>query len=254
MISDLFPHLFVPSFLPWPFGSFEATFRNKGQSLFFLGEHGELAVDPFIHFLVTAAISLSLALLPFLFFRRPPKSHPDLPGPVQIPLIGRIHDLPLQYTWLKFKEWADTYGPIYRTSMFGANFVVISDEKMAEDLLVKRAKIYSDRPMIQSLFDSKSTHGSMEYLPLMGKNSTQSLHHTLARAQSLLEYRILVSTAPVDPCCSSSGDQYTVLWHYPVWSEEMALQSHWEPRRILFLRGGHGVQDYVYFDLGRSKR
>jgi hypothetical protein len=37
-------------------------------------------------------------------------------------------------------------------------------------LLVKRAKIYSDRPQIRSLFDAKSTDGSMEYLPLMGKN------------------------------------------------------------------------------------
>ena len=73
--------------------------------------------------------------------------------------------------WLKFKEWADVYGPIYKTEMLGATFIVLSDEQIAEELLVKRAKIYSDRPVIRSLFDSKSTHGSMEYLPLMGKNS-----------------------------------------------------------------------------------
>ena len=72
--------------------------------------------------------------------------------------------------WLKFKEWADTYGPIYRTKMLGANFVIISDEAIAEEMLVKKGKIYSDRPEIRSLFDPKSTHGSMEYLPLMGKN------------------------------------------------------------------------------------
>ncbi|EHK96397.1 putative O-methylsterigmatocystin oxidoreductase [Glarea lozoyensis 74030] len=72
--------------------------------------------------------------------------------------------------WLKFYEWAKTYGPIYQTSMLGAKFIIISDEKIAEDLLVKRAKIYSDRPQIRSLFDAKSTYGSMEYLPLMGRN------------------------------------------------------------------------------------
>jgi hypothetical protein len=93
-----------------------------------------------------------------------------LPGPALIPWVGRIHDLPIDYMWLKFKEWSDTYGPIYRTKMLGANFVIISDEAMAEDILVKRAKVYSDRPQIRSLYDSKSTHGSMEYLPLMGKN------------------------------------------------------------------------------------
>lgn len=86
--------------------------------------------------------------------------------------VGRIHDLPINFMWLKFKEWADIYGPIYRTTMLGANFIIISDEKVAEDLLVKRAKIYSDRPEMKSLFDSKSSTGTMEYLPLMGRNGT----------------------------------------------------------------------------------
>lgn len=94
----------------------------------------------------------------------------NLPGPALVPWIGRIHDLPINFMWLKFKEWADIYGPIYRTKMLGANFVVISDEGLAEEMLVKKAKVYSDRPEIKSLFDAKSTYGSMEYLPLMGKN------------------------------------------------------------------------------------
>ncbi|KAK5145100.1 hypothetical protein LTR04_001400 [Oleoguttula sp. CCFEE 6159] len=102
--------------------------------------------------------------------KKAPVGDLEFPGPALIPWVGRIHDLPIDYMWLKFKEWADIYGPIYKTRMLGATFIVISDEKMAEELLVKRAKIYSDRPQIRSLFDSKSTHGSMEYLPLMGRN------------------------------------------------------------------------------------
>jgi hypothetical protein len=96
--------------------------------------------------------------------------HDELPGPFLLPFIGRIHDLPIQFMWLKFKEWADIYGPIYKTEMLGAKFIIISDETIAEEILVKRAKIFSDRPEVRSLFDSKSTDGSMEYLPLMGKN------------------------------------------------------------------------------------
>ncbi|KAB5584739.1 cytochrome P450 [Coniochaeta sp. 2T2.1] len=94
------------------------------------------------------------------------------PGPVQLPFIGRVHDLPIEFMWIKLKEWADQYAVdgFYRTSMLGANFLVVSDEKVAEELLVKKAKYNSDRPVIRSLFDSKSTFGSMEYLPLMGKN------------------------------------------------------------------------------------
>lgn len=93
-----------------------------------------------------------------------------LPGPALVPWLGRVHDLPIDFMWLKFYEWGQTYGPIYRTKMLGANFVIISDEKIAEEMLVKKAKVYSDRPEIKSLFDAKSTYGSMEYLPLMGKN------------------------------------------------------------------------------------
>ena len=97
--------------------------------------------------------------------------YPMLPGPKLIPFIGRIHDLPIQYMWLKFKEWSDTFGPIYYTEMLGAKFVIISDEKIAEELLVKRARTNSDRPRMMSVTDSKSTDGGMEYLPLMGRNS-----------------------------------------------------------------------------------
>ncbi|KAF2259878.1 cytochrome P450 [Lojkania enalia] len=120
----------------------------------------------------------SLAILSFALYsifqavaRRNAKYNPrGLPGPWLVPWVGRIHDLPIEYMWLKFKEWADTYGPIYRTKMLGSNFVIVSDEALAEEILVKRAKVYSDRPQIRSLYDSKSTFGSMEYLPLMGKN------------------------------------------------------------------------------------
>ncbi|KAF1995284.1 cytochrome P450 [Amniculicola lignicola CBS 123094] len=118
-----------------------------------------------------AVLGYALYSFAIAISKRNAKFNPrGLPGPALVPWVGRVHDLPIEYMWLKFKEWADTYGPIYRTKMLGANFVIISDESIAEDILVKRAKVYSDRPVIRSLFDSKSTHGSMEYLPLMGKN------------------------------------------------------------------------------------
>jgi len=127
-------------------------------------------------------VAIALALVAVFIFqtlnaRRTKKAATGdaiMPGPTQLPVIGRIHDLPINYMWLKFAEWAKVYGPIYQTSMLGAKFIIVSDEKMVEELLVKRAKIYSDRPQIRSLFDSKSTDGSMEYLPLMGRNREYS--------------------------------------------------------------------------------
>ncbi|CCC05102.1 hypothetical protein SMACR_07759 [Sordaria macrospora] len=121
---------------------------------------------------IVGLLLLIVAVVHFIKVFREINDPNGIPGPTQIPYLGRIHDLPIQFMWLKFKEWADKYGQggFYRTVMLGAEFLVVTDEKVAEDLLVKRAKYNSDRPVIRSLFDSKSTYGSMEYLPLMGHN------------------------------------------------------------------------------------
>lgn len=77
------------------------------------------------------------------------------PGPTQFPLIGRVHDLPRTSAWLKFKEWADKYGPIYQTSMMGQKFVIVSDEEIAKELLHKKADQLSGRAQIRALLDHK---------------------------------------------------------------------------------------------------
>jgi hypothetical protein len=153
-----------------------------------------------------------------------------LPGPALLPWIGRIHDLPIEFMWLKFKEWADIYGPIYRTKMLGDNFIIITDEKIAEEILIKRAKVYSDRPEIKSLFDAKSTHGSMEYLPLMGKNR-KILNH--ARDGTCLHLdRILGTSAQIHPCLSYRVHQRPVQRYHGVRGQAMAISPRREPRRL----------------------
>ena len=126
----------------------------------------------------TTLLAAAIVLVSFLLYlfladlaRRNAKCNPrGLTGPALVPWIGRVHDPPIQYMWLKFNEWSDTYRPRYRTKILGSNFIIVLDETIAEELLVKRAKIYLDRPMVRWLFDSTSTYGSTEYFPLMGKN------------------------------------------------------------------------------------
>ncbi|KAK3349128.1 cytochrome P450 [Lasiosphaeria hispida] len=131
-----------------------------------------------------AVVLLGVAIVHFVKVFREINDPNGLPGPTQIPYIGRIHDLPIDFMWLKFKEWDDKYGSggLYRTEMLGAKFIIITNEKVAEDMLVKRAKYNSDRPVIRSLFDSKSSHGSMEYLPLMGRNQYWARQRRLTHA------------------------------------------------------------------------
>jgi len=87
--------------------------------------------------------------------KKPSSGGKAFPGPEQYPVVGRVHDLPRFSMWLKFKEWADKYGPIYQTRMLNQPFIIVSDEKIAEELLVKRGHIYSGRPQIRSLIKHK---------------------------------------------------------------------------------------------------
>ncbi|KAL0472913.1 cytochrome P450 2E1 [Neurospora intermedia] len=118
-----------------------------------------------------------------------------LPGPTNLPFIGRVHDIPEKGSWLKFHEWSKVYGPIYQTKMFGTTHVWISSEKIAHDLLSRRANIYSDRPQIPNLPNNRT---SGDYLALLGRNDTwrrqrklcNHLMHTSALA-SLHDYPTL---------------------------------------------------------------
>ncbi|AEO68633.1 uncharacterized protein THITE_43045 [Thermothielavioides terrestris NRRL 8126] len=86
-----------------------------------------------------------------------------------LPLIGRVHDVPVNASWLKFYEWSKKYGPIYRMEIFGTVHVWISSEAIARELLSKRGAIYSDRPLIPNLPDNRT---SGDYLALLGRTET----------------------------------------------------------------------------------
>ncbi|KAH9990138.1 cytochrome P450 [Xylariaceae sp. FL0662B] len=125
---------------------------------------------------VVHLLASALFLLCILYLRRrvkggnkiPPGARP-LPGPKGFPLVGRVHDVPAETSWLKFYEWSQEYGPIYQMEMFGSVHVWISSEQIAHDLLARRALIYSDRPLIPNLPNNR-TGGY--YLALSGRNST----------------------------------------------------------------------------------
>ncbi|KAI1169807.1 cytochrome P450 2C3 [Nemania sp. FL0916] len=109
--------------------------------------------------------------------RIPPGAQP-LPGPKSLPVVGRIHDVPSEASWLKFYDWSKEYGPIYQTEIFGTVHVWISSERVALDLLSRRAAIYSDRPLIPNLPDNR-TKG--DYLALTGSNDTWKRQRKLAQ-------------------------------------------------------------------------
>lgn len=99
--------------------------------------------------------------------KRTPAVKNKIPGPTQFPVVGRVHDINRYAFWKDLKKWADQYGPVYRTSMMGQEFIIISQQSIAEELLVKRGHIYSGRAQIRALYDHKN---SPAYLALMDRH------------------------------------------------------------------------------------
>ncbi|EIW84496.1 cytochrome P450 [Coniophora puteana RWD-64-598 SS2] len=98
-----------------------------------------------------AAASLLLAIWT-VNSRRKIAQKPFPPGPTPLPLLGNVHQLNLNGTWLTFTEWKEVYGDIVHFRMFGEDIIVLNTEEVAQDLLDRRSRNYSDRmnmPVIQ---------------------------------------------------------------------------------------------------------
>lgn len=64
------------------------------------------------------------------------------------PLVGNAMDLASADSTDMihiFRKWAEQYGPITQISLMGAKQVILSEEKIANELFVKRGNRYSDR-------------------------------------------------------------------------------------------------------------
>lgn len=107
--------------------------------------------------IVLAAV-LGTILLGILLRSKPKSKLPQPPGPpgtppgferlkltLGLPILGNLLQMPPKHSWLLFKEWADEYGPIFRFTIGGQNNVVVSTEKIANDLLRERGNFYSSR-------------------------------------------------------------------------------------------------------------
>ncbi|KAG1899853.1 cytochrome P450 [Suillus fuscotomentosus] len=73
------------------------------------------------------------------------------PGPVPLPLLGNVLSINTKEPWLTYTKWAAAYGDLFFVRLLGQEIVVINSQHVAEALLDKRSRIYSDRPYIATL-------------------------------------------------------------------------------------------------------
>ncbi|MCA9701747.1 MAG: cytochrome P450, partial [Myxococcales bacterium] len=62
----------------------------------------------------------------------------ELPGPRGLPVVGNSLQIPLQRLHLRFEDWVDEFGPIYRVGVGPRPAVVIADHLLIRDALKRR--------------------------------------------------------------------------------------------------------------------
>ncbi|KAK5064826.1 hypothetical protein LTR84_000660 [Exophiala bonariae] len=112
-------------------------------------------------FVVVSAIQI----IKYMLRDRPPPGLKLIPGPTStIPYIGRVHDVDPMCPWFAMKKFCDEYNGIFRSTICGEMHIWIGDNDIGYDLLCKKAKIYSSRPMVPAVPGSDSQG---QYLPLL---------------------------------------------------------------------------------------
>ncbi|KAI0260509.1 cytochrome P450 [Gloeopeniophorella convolvens] len=73
------------------------------------------------------------------------------PGPVGLPWIGNIFDMPTSREWETFGAWGKRWGGIMHITLFGQHFIIVNSLEIAISMLEGKSAIYSDRPTFPML-------------------------------------------------------------------------------------------------------
>lgn len=68
------------------------------------------------------------------------------PGPVGLPLVGNLFEMPKSHPWLAHTEMHKRYGPIFSMQYGLSTVIYLGTYEAARELLEKRSNIYSSRP------------------------------------------------------------------------------------------------------------
>ncbi|KAG1824521.1 cytochrome P450 [Suillus subaureus] len=70
------------------------------------------------------------------------------PGPTPIPFLGNVFDIKADAPWVSYATMQKTYGDTIYTRALNMKIIVLNSEEVADELLEKRSRVYSDRPYI----------------------------------------------------------------------------------------------------------
>ncbi|KAJ8593700.1 cytochrome P450 [Rhizopogon salebrosus TDB-379] len=134
---------------------------------------------------LTASFPIIIVLRRFFAYR---VRGPLPPGPVPLPIIGNILSIGKE-PWVTYTEWSSIYGDLIFVQILDQAVVVINSQHVAEALMDKRSRIYSDRPYLATL----EPFGWSYHFAFAGYNDTwrvcRRLFHQTFRPESALKFR-----------------------------------------------------------------
>ncbi|MFP6664191.1 MAG: cytochrome P450 [Deltaproteobacteria bacterium] len=80
------------------------------------------------------------------------RSLAELPGPAGLPLLGNAHQLDVARLHQVFEAWAAEFGPLYRYSLAGTPFLVVSDPALVNEVLRRRPDEYRKISSFETIF------------------------------------------------------------------------------------------------------
>ncbi|TFY80562.1 hypothetical protein EWM64_g3444 [Hericium alpestre] len=96
---------------------------------------------------VTVSTTFLACMSLLVWMTRIGRREPGLPpGPPTTPLLGNILQFPKEYAHLKFTQWAKEYGGIFSLKVGRGTVIIISDPRIARDLLEHKGATTASRP------------------------------------------------------------------------------------------------------------
>jgi len=136
---------------------------------------GGSAPAPVITKPLVLLISFLAVLTATYHFQWKRRQLPLPPGPRGVPIFGNLFQIAPKYQWRQQQEWTQKYGPIFRMRLGAQTAIVLGTYQAARDLLDKRSKIYSDRPVFTVC--AKYLSGGMFFFLLFHIGLSEPLYH-----------------------------------------------------------------------------
>ncbi|KAG1775731.1 cytochrome P450 [Suillus placidus] len=184
-------------------------------------------VDAYGHIAILAGVPLSFVAV--IFLRRlieNSQNKPILPpGPMPLPLLGNVLAIDKKEPWLTYTEWRAAYGDLIFVRILDQEVVVINSQHVAQALLDKRSRIYSDRPYLATL----EPYGWSVNFGFTGYNDEwrlcRRLFHQTFRPESAVKFRPMQIRRAREMVANLVDDPQHYHSHFATFSSSVAMST-----------------------------